>query len=170
MSKYTITLKYLIDNSYDIWGSEFESTVVSSYYDTLFTADKWASLKSLFNRKYYYREIGFEVPELFTDYLQLTFVEMIDLYKSRLKAYSQLDTNPYSNAETEISEENDFEDLPMTPLDTSTHLSTRNKRTSSGKARNNVSQIEMYNEYSQKIRDLDDDFVDYFNDCFMLIY
>lgn len=170
MPKYTITLKYMIDNNIPIWTTEFETNVVAPKYDTLFTASKWSYLKTLFNKKYYFREIGFEVPELFRHYIELGFMEYIDLYKARLKAFSQLSDNPLSNTETDITEETDFEDLPMTALDSNEHLSTRTNRKSKGKARNNATEISLYDEYSRLIHDLDDDFIDQFNDCFMLIY
>ena len=160
----------MIQHEIPIWTTEFETNFVMPEFDSLFTADKWNYLKILFNKKYLYREIGFETPEMFRHYLELGFMEYIGLYKKRLKAFSYVSDNPLSNAETQINEETDFEDLPMTPLDSSNHLSTRTNRKSNGKARNDATEISLMDEYSRLIHDLDDDFIDQFNDCFMLIY
>lgn len=143
---------------------------MSSYYNDVFTSDVWNKLKSLFNFKYLYREIGFETPEMWRHYIELEFIENIESYIARLTAYKNLSSDIYNNAETNIEEETDFEDLPMTPLDTSTHLSTRTGRKSKGTARNNITEIEIFDKYSKLIRDLDEEFVEYFNKCFMLIY
>lgn len=168
--KYTITLNYMIQNQITIWTTDFETNVVATYFDTTFTAEKWTALKSLFNKKYLYREIGFETPDLFRYWIELTFEEEILNYKQKLKAYNLMTSNPYSNNQTDVTEQTDFEDLPMTPLDTSTHLSTRSTRKSQGKSRSNLTEIEMFDDFSKKVRDLDDEFIEKFNNCFMLIY
>ena len=168
MAKYTVTLKTLIDNNIPFWTFE---ELVASYYDEYFTAEKWQSLKQLFNVKYMYNEIGQETVELFSHYLMRSFIERIRTYKKMLSVLAnELQGEMLNNGE--INQDNFVinEDLPFTELDTYTHASSKSTQNNKGTSRTNQSKIDLFENFYKKYRDLDDEFLDGFYNCFMLIY
>lgn len=87
MSKYTITIKNLIDNNFDFKLTEYP-IFDENYRDTL-------NQKILYH--YYENEIGFETPALFRFYLNQTLNEIMPkynvLYENQMKLINNLTGN-----------------------------------------------------------------------------
>lgn len=168
MAKYTVTLKTLIDENIPFWTFE---EIVASYYDEYFTAEKWQSLKQLFNVKYMYNEIGQETVELFSHYLMRSFMERIETYKKMLSVVTnELQGEMLNNGE--IKQDNFVinEDLPFTELDNYTHATSKSTQNNTGTSRTNQTKADLFENFYKKYRDIDDEFLEGFYNCFMLIY
>lgn len=167
MAKYTTELNFLITNNIPYWT--FEEDVID-YLDEYFTLDKWEEIKKLFDLKYYYCEIGQETPEMFSHYLKLSFIERINTFKKLLKINEdELNGNMLDDSHAESSATMINEVLPDTELDTFTHANEKMKQVNAGTGRS-AQKIDLFENYYRKLRDLEDEFVEGFRDCFMMIY
>lgn len=168
MAKYTVTLKTLIDNNISFWTFE---DLVATYYDEYFTSAKWESLKQLFNVKYMYNEIGQETVELFSHYLMRSFMERIHTYKKMLFVLNtEMEGKMLNNNENEQENFVINEDLPFTELDEYTHATSKSTQKNKGTSRVNQTKADLFDNFYKKYRDLDDEFLDGFYSCFMMIY
>lgn len=167
MGKYTVTLNYLLKNNYNIWNFE---DVVESYFDDNFTAEKWESLKTLFEQKYLYYEIGNETIEIWQHYLKTNFMERIHTYKNMLALLVKLNEQDpmceYSNSETQHV---DNAILPYSSNGVLGNVSDMQNATRQSSGRN-ISAIDLFDNYARKIRDLDDEFIAGFAKNFMEVY
>lgn len=128
MSKYTITIKNLIDNNFDFQLTEYP-IFDESYRNTL-------NQKILYH--YYENEIGFETPALFRFYLKQTLNEIMPkynvLYENQHKLLNNLSgnvdlqesynkineaiSNTASNSVSNNTNKNLFQDTPQGDIDT----------------------------------------------------
>lgn len=167
MGKYTLTLNYLIKNNIPIWTFEDE---VASYFDEYFTQNKWNYLKHLFETKFLYYEIGNETPELWNHYIYTSFLERIEPYKQNLKiltkALEENALNEYSNTTTNALQNSI---LPYSATNAVGNVSDTqsSQQNSTGY---NQSPINIFDNFYQKFKDLDDLFVDGFKHNFMEVF
>lgn len=172
MSKYTMTLEEMVDLGIPIFNEDIE-TIVTGYLETgtdaYFTSEYWTNFKNKFYRKYKYKEIGFETEEMFYDYFIQVFEENIDEFKKFWHNYSITDITSNNN----ITKTNSLttKNLPFTELDEldqSASYKEKASETQSGMV--GVSQLEQLNNYVEKLKDLDNMFLDKFKVLFMNIY
>lgn len=168
MGKYTVTLNYLLKNNLPVWT--FEDVVAAYFDDTYFTAEKWESLKKLFELKYLYEEIGNETIELWNHYVELTFVENIHTYIKNLKVLAEMEKlNPMQDYGEQVDQHVDNAVLPYSTTGITGNVSDW-QESQQNRSGHNVSGIDMFENYYQKIRDLDDEFIDKFRINFMGVY
>ena len=93
MSKYTITIRNLLDNDYKIF--DFDYPIFDPKY-------KGVLEKKIIDR-YYFREIGFETPAQFKHYLKMRLNEIMPYYNQLYKSESIMNKegfNPLHNLDT----------------------------------------------------------------------
>ncbi|MCX4254719.1 MAG: hypothetical protein OSJ63_05595 [Bacilli bacterium] len=97
MSKYTITIKNLIDNGFSFSLSNYP--IFDDNYRTI--------LNNKILNHYYMNEIGFETAELFNFYLENTMNEIMPYYNELYKAQQKIINNLFDNLNiTEIFTKN----------------------------------------------------------------
>ena len=166
MSKYTAELRTIIENNFDI----FDFTYTRSDASKAIISDK--DLEQGFIDRYYFREVGFETLERFKHKLKTQWLESIGDFDKLLVAYNQ-NIDPLTNMGGTIENVNIFNDTPKNALDfgnESTHATsiTNNKQTTNGYT--GVSQIELLEQYHNKIKDIQSEFYDSFDNLFMQIF
>lgn len=166
MSKYTAELRTIIANDFDIFDFEYTRSNASK----AIISDE--DLEQGFIDRYYFREVGFETLERFKHKLKTQWLESIHDFDRLLVAYEQ-NIDPLTNMGGTIENVNVFNDTPKNALDygeESTHATsiTTNKQTTNGY--NGVSQIELLEQYHNKIKDIQSEFYDSFDNLFMQIF
>lgn len=119
MSKYTITIKNLIDNDFSFSLSDYP--IFNESYRTI--------LNNKILNHYYMNEIGFETASLFNFYLSNTMNEIMPYYNELYKAQEKIINNLFDNLNiTEIFTKNlnELNDQNITNNGNSTSNSTSN--------------------------------------------
>ena len=166
MSKYTAELRTIIDNNFDIFDFEYTRSDASK----AIISDK--DLEQGFIDRYYFREVGFETLERFKHKLKTQWLESIGDFDKLLVAFNR-EIDPLTNMGGTIENVNINNDTPKNALDfgqESSHASniTDNKQTTNGYS--GVSQIELLEQYHDKIKDIQSEFYDSFDNLFMQIF
>lgn len=121
MSKYTITIKNLIDNNFKFNLDNYP----------IFNEDYRPTLNKKILNHYYMNEIGFETAELFNFYLNTTMNEIMPYYNELYKAQTQILDNLFDNINiTEIFNKNLTEDNVQKLTNISNANSSSNSNTS----------------------------------------
>jgi uncharacterized membrane protein len=167
MSNYTISIQEMIDLGIPVFSSEIE-LIASNHFDDNFTESKWEKFKTRFIQKYKYREIGFEIVELFYDYFIDTFEDNIDKFKALWSVViDDILSNNINNLKTEIINA----DLPFSPLqDVEDYASNKSTNILKSSGIINSSQMEQLMKYNKNYQDIDNQFLMLFNDLFMGVY
>lgn len=118
MSKYTITIKNLIDNHFDFQMTNYP----------IFDENYRNTLNNNILNHYYESEIGFETAPLFRFYLNQTLNEIMPKYNELYKAQKNLIDNNLLLSNTNLTEELQGSNTTTT--------SSRSQSTNSGTSRN----------------------------------
>ena len=133
------------------------------------------SLIARFNAKYAWREIGAETRSRFLHNLQVTFDGILYHYNHRFNLY---DTNAAKlnefaeRIERTTSGANKFLDTPGYKVTLSDGYLTNEAQSSGSETITDPkgSAVEAMNRLMDELRDLEEEFVDEFHDCFMSLY
>ena len=93
MSKYTITIRNLLDNDYELFDFDYP----------IFDEDYRNVLQQKIIDRYYFREIGLETPGQFKHYLKMRLNEIMPYYNQLYKSegiMNKKDFNPLYNLDT----------------------------------------------------------------------
>lgn len=166
MSKYTAELRTIIDNNYDIFDFDYNRTAESQ----AIVNDQ--DLQAGFIDHFYFREIGFETLERFKHRLKTQWRESLGELDKLLVAYADPITAK-SNLGSITENTSVFNDTPKSALDfgeQATHASsiTNNKQTNKGYA--GLTEIELLELYHDKIKDIQTEFYNSFDNLFMQIF
>ena len=166
MSKYTAELRTIIANNFDIFDFEYTR---SSESQAIVSDEK---LEQGFIDHYYFREVGFETLERFKHKLKTQWLESIENFDKLLVAYSQ-SINPKVNMSSNTQNTSIFNDTPKNALDFGTESShasniTHNTQTNVGLA--GLTEIEALELYHDKIKDIQTEFYNSFDNLFMQIF
>ena len=167
MSKYTAELRTIIANDFDIFDFEYtrkpESQAIISDED----------LEQGFIDHYYFREVGFETLERFKQRLKSQWLESILVFDDLLIAYNGSTIDPKVNMKSTSVNTNVFNDTPKNALDfgdESTHASSIQHNTQETSGLNGLTEIEALEQYHEKIKDIQTEFYDSFDNLFMQIF
>ena len=166
MSKYTAELRTIIDNNFDI----FDFTYTRSAESKAIVTDE--DLEQGFIDHYYFREVGFETLERFKHKLKTQWLESLDELDKLLVAYNE-SINPKANINSNAQNTSVYNDTPKSALDfgaESSHASniTHNTQTNVGLA--GLTEIEALELYHDKIKDIQTEFYNSFDNLFMQIF
>lgn len=166
MSKYTAELRTIIDNNFDI----FDFTYTRSAESKAIVTDE--DLEQGFIDHYYFREVGFETLERFKHKLKTQWLESLGELDKLLVAYNE-SINPKANINSNAQNTSIFNDTPKNALDfgtEATHASniTHNTQTNVGLA--GLTEIEALELYHDKIKDIQTEFYNSFDNLFMQIF
>lgn len=166
MSKYTAELRTIIDNNFDIF--DFEYTRSSDSQAIVSDED----LEQGFIDHYYFREVGFETLERFKHKLKTQWLESLGELDKLLVAYNE-SINPKANISSNAQNTSIYNDTPKNALDfgaESSHASniTHNTQTNVGLA--GLTEIEALELYHDKIKDIQTEFYNSFDNLFMQIF
>ena len=166
MSKYTAELRTIIDNNFDIFDFEYtrdpKSIAILSN----------ENLQKGFIDHYYFREVGFETLERFKHKLKTQWLESLGELDKLLVAYNE-SINPKVNMSSNTQNTSIFNDTPKNALDFGTESShasniTHNTQTNTGLA--GLTEIEALELYHDKIKDIQTEFYNSFDNLFMQIF
>lgn len=166
MSNYTAELRTIIENNFDIFDFEYtrspESIAIVSNEE----------LQKGFVDRYYFREVGYETLERFKHKLKTQWLESIGDFDKLLVAYND-SINPKANVNSNTQNTSVFNDTPKNALDfgaESSHASniTHNTQTNTGLA--GLTEIEALELYHDKLKDIQSEFYDSFDNLFMQIF
>lgn len=163
MSEYTAELRTVIEQNYDIFDFEYTRTAASQ---AIISDD---NLEEGFKNRYYFRELGFETLERFKQRLKTQWLESIGNFDLLLVAYND-SVNIKKNVN--LSTENDivFNDTPDSVYSGTENMSTNtteNTQTQNGLS--GITEIEALELYHNKIKDIQSEFYDSFDNLFMQI-
>ena len=166
MSKYTAELRTIIDNNFDIFDFEYTRSSASQ----AIVSDE--DLEQGFIDHYYFREVGFETLERFKHKLKTQWLESLGELDKLLVAYNE-SINPKANIISNAQNTSLFNDTPKNALDfgtEATHASsiTHNTQTNVGLA--GLTEIEALELYHDKIKDIQTEFYNSFDNLFMQIF
>lgn len=166
MSRYTAELRTIIDNEFDIFDFEYDRTEASQ---AIISDD---DLEQGFIDHFYFREVGFETLERFKHKLKTQWLESLGEFDKLLVAYND-SVNIKANLGSNNINTSIFNDTPKSALDfgeESTHASsiTHNTQNNSGYA--GLTEIEMLELYHDKIKDIQTEFYNSFDNLFMQIF
>jgi hypothetical protein len=99
MSKYTVELRFLIENNFDLDLKQYP----------IFDENYRDILNNKIIKHFYFREIGFETAELFKFYLNRTMTEIMPLYNQYYKS-CLLEFNPLYNVDKTETFKKDVDD------------------------------------------------------------
>lgn len=166
MSKYTCELRTIINNKFDIFDFVYNRTDESK----AIISDE--DLEAGFINHFYFREVGFETLERFKHKLKTQWIESLGEFDKLLVAYND-NVNVKSNIGSNVSNVSKYNDTPKNSLDfgeQSTHATsiTDNKQNTTGYA--GVTEIELLELYHDKIKDIQTEFYNSFDNLFMQIF
>ena len=166
MSKYTAELRTIIDNNFDIF--DFTYTRDPKSIAILSNED----LQKGFIDHYYFREVGFETLERFKHKLKTQWLESLGELDKLLVAYNE-SINPKVNMSSNTQNTSIFNDTPKNALDFGTESShassiTHNIQNNTGLA--GLTEIEALELYHDKIKDIQTEFYNSFDNLFMQIF
>ena len=165
MSKYTSELYKFID-IYDIFDFQYSRSDASK---AIISNE---DLQAGFINRYYFREIGFETIERFKHKLKTQWLESIGNFDKLLVAFNE-SINPKTNVSSNTQNTSVFNDTPKNALDFGTEAShasniTHNTQTNVGLA--GLTEIEALELYHDKIKDIQTEFYNSFDNLFMQIF
>ena len=166
MSKYTAELRTIIANNFDI----FDFTYTRSSESQAIVSDE--KLQQGFIDRYYFREVGFETLERFKHKLKTQWLESIENFDKLLVAFNET-INPKVNMSSNTQNTSIFNDTPKNALDFGTESShasniTHNTQNNTGLA--GLTEIEALELYHDKIKDIQTEFYNSFDNLFMQIF
>ena len=166
MSKYTAELRTIIDNNFDI----FDFTYTRDPKSIAILSNE--NLQKGFIDHYYFREVGFETLERFKHKLKTQWLESLGELDKLLVAYNE-SINPKVNMSSNTQNTSIFNDTPKNALDFGTESShasniTHNTQTNTGLA--GLTEIEALELYHDKIKDIQTEFYNSFDNLFMQIF
>ena len=166
MSKYTAELRTIIANNFDI----FDFVYTRSSESQAIVSDK--DLEQGFIDHYYFREVGFETLERFKHKLKTQWLESLGELDKLLVAYNE-SINPKVNMSSNTQNTSIFNDTPKNALDFGTESShasniTHNTQTNTGLT--GLTEIEALELYHDKIKDIQTEFYNSFDNLFMQIF
>lgn len=167
MSKYTQELHEIIAEGVNIWDFTFDLSNL--------TGTEITQLKDLFEKHYYFREIGLETTALFCKYFENKWVELCYKYNKLFGIYKDSFTGDdlYANNTVNSDSEATFLDTPQSPINTESMAGyatniTKAKGSTSGLT--NKTKYEVQREYADKLRFI---MIEMINECeplFMQIF
>lgn len=166
MSKYTAELRTIIANNFDI----FDFTYTRDPKSIAILSNE--NLQKGFIDHYYFREVGFETLERFKHKLKTQWLESLGELDKLLVAYNE-SINPKVNMSSNTQNTSIFNDTPKNALDFGTESShasniTHNTQTNTGLA--GLTEIEALELYHDKIKDIQTEFYNSFDNLFMQIF
>lgn len=166
MSKYTAELRTIIANNFNIFDFEYTRTAESQ---AIISND---NLQQGFINHFYFREVGFETLGRFKHKLKTQWLESIANFDKLLVKYNE-DINTKSNVGSSVNNTSIYNDTPKNALDfgeQSTHATsiTDNKQNTKGYA--GITEIELLELYHDKLKDIQTEFYNSFDNLFMQIF
>lgn len=166
MSKYTAELRTIIDNGFNIFDFEYTRTAESL---AILSNEK---LQQGFIDRFYFREVAFETLERFKHKLKTQWRESIGVFDKLLVAYND-PINTKSNLGSNVTNASVFNDTPKNALDfgeQATHASSITHNTQDSKGYAGVTEIELLELLHDKIKDIQSEFYNSFDNLFMQIF
>lgn len=166
MSNYTAELRTIVNNDFDIFDFEYTRKPEAQ----AIVSDE--ALEQGFIDRFYFREVGFETLERFKHKLKVQWLESILIFDDLLIAYNG-NINIKANMTSQAQNTNIVNDTPKSALDfgeESSHASSivHNTQSSSGLA--GLTEIEALELYHEKIKDIQTEFYNTFDNLFMQIF
>ena len=167
MSKYTQELHEIIADGVNIWNFSFTLSNL--------TEAEITQLKDMFERHYYFREIGLETPALFCKYLENRWIELCYKYYKLFGIYKDSFTGDdlYANNSVESESQATFLDTPQSPIvteDMEGYATNVTKASGSTKGLNNKTKYEVQREYADKLRFIMTEMIQECEPLFMQIF
>ena len=166
MSKYTAELRTIIDNNFDIFDFEYTR---SSDSQAIVSNEK---LQQGFIDHYYFREVGFETLERFKHKLKTQWLESLGEFDKLLVAYNE-SINPKVNISSNAQNTSVYNDTPKNALDfgsQSSHASSITNNTQTNVGLSGLTEIEALELYHDKLKDIQTEFYNSFDNLFMQIF
>lgn len=163
MSKYTAELRTIIENKFDIFDFEYSRSEASQAIVSN------EALQQGFINHFYFREIGFETLERFKHYLKTKWLESLGEFDKLLIAYHD-PVNVKSNLGSNVSTKSVFNDTPKNELDDSNYASSITKSNQDNSGYAGATEIELLELYHDKIKDIQTEFYEKFDNLFMQIF
>lgn len=166
MSKYTAELRTIVNSGFNIFDFDYTRTEQSKAI--LSNED----LQNGFIDHFYFREIGFETLERFKQRLKTQWIEGMGEFDALLVAYSK-ELTPTANMGGTVENLNITNDTPNNALDygeQSTHASLIQTNKQDNKGFVGVTEIELLELYHDKIKDIQTEFYELFDNLFMQIF
>lgn len=163
MSKYTAELRTILANNFQIFDFDYQRNEKAQEI----VSDEM--LEQGFIDRYYFREVGFETLERFKHYLKTQWLESIANFDKLLIAYNE-DVNIKINMTTNTKNKSVFNDTPSSSLGNEDYATsiTNNNQDVSGIA--GITEIELLELYHDKIKDIQSEYYDSFDNLFMQIF
>lgn len=163
MSKYTCELRTILANDFKIFDFDYNRNEKAQ--EILSNEN----LEEGFIDRYYFREVGFETLERFKHYLKMQWRESIANFDKLLIAYND-HVNIKSNMTTSTKNTSIFNDTPASSLGNEDYATsiTNNNQNVSGIA--GITEIELLEIYHNKLKDIQCEFYDSFDNLFMQIF
>ena len=159
MSKYTAELRTIIDNQFDIFDFEYTRTSESQAIVSN------EALQQGFIDHFYFREVGFETLERFKKRLKTQWLESLGEFDKLLVAYNQ-DINIKST--NKLHSKTVFEDTPISKLENKNYATNITSNENDGYS--GITEIELLEIYKNKLKDIQTEFYNSFDNLFMQIF
>lgn len=159
MSKYTAELRTIIDNGFDIFDFQYTRTSESQ----AIVSDE--ALEQGFIDHFYFREVGFETLERFKKRLKTQWLESLGEFDKLLVAYNQ-DINIKST--NKLHGKTVFEDTPISKLENKNYATNITSNENDGYS--GITEIELLEIYKNKLKDIQTEFYNSFDNLFMQIF
>lgn len=163
MSKYTAELRTIIDNDFNIFDFDYTRTDASK---AIISNE---ALQQGFIDHFYFREIGFETLERFKHYLKTQWRESLGEFDALLVAYND-PINIKSNLGSNVKNKSVFNDTPKSELDDTDYASSITKSNQDTAGYAGATEIELLELYHDKIKDIQTEFYNSFDNLFMQIF
>lgn len=163
MSKYTAELRTIIDNGFNIFDFDY----IRSAESQAIVSNE--ALQQGFINHFYFREIGFETLERFKHYLKTKWLESLGEFDKLLVAYHD-PVNVKSNLGSNVKTKSVFNDTPKNELDDSNYASSITKSNQDNSGYAGATEIELLELYHDKIKDIQTEFYEKFDNLFMQIF
>jgi len=164
MSNYTAELRTIIDQEFDIFDFEYTRSDASK----VIISDE--NLELGFINRYYFRELGFETLERFKQRLKTQWLESIGNFDLLLVAYNE-SINIKKNITMSTETLNIFNDTPDSEYSGTSNMATNEtNNTQSQTGLSGITEIEALELYHNKLKDIQSEFYDSFDNLFMQIF
>lgn len=163
MSKYTAELRTIIAIGFDIFDFEYSR---SEEAKSILSNE---NLQQGFIDRYFFREVGFETLERFKHHLKTQWRESIAIFDKLLIAYNNK-VEIKSNMSTFTKNKSVYNDTPTSSLGNEDYATSITDNNQYVKGNAGITEIELLELYHDKIKDIQSEFYDSFDNLFMQIF
>ncbi|KKP77837.1 MAG: Lower collar protein [Candidatus Moranbacteria bacterium GW2011_GWF2_35_39] len=155
MAFYTKTVQEMIEESINIFDFSYD----------LYDVTKKIPLQQMFTRHYYFYEIGYESVSQFKYALREKWLLLLPKY-NKLWVENEKTLDILKGFNVEVESETILKDTPITEYD-DTDFATAKQKGSNKSSGRNQSEIDLIENYNQKLRNINQQFINEFIKLFM---